>query len=164
MGEAISTSRALSCATQVMAALPLIMRTVGGEMRRRHASELSEPQFHALMIIKHHDGTSLSFVASRLSTGLSSTSKLIDGLVERGLLARESSREDRRQILLSLTPQGEEILGRFHQETITYLAGLLAPLTDGDFNIVMHAMDILTRTFLPMNQRMRGASRQGAEE
>jgi DNA-binding MarR family transcriptional regulator len=43
---------------------------------------------------------------------LSSASWLIDRLVERGFLARERSRKDRRVVELSLTSQGEQVVSR----------------------------------------------------
>jgi DNA-binding MarR family transcriptional regulator len=158
MREVTTDSGARACAGEVMAALPLIMRSIGAEMHRRHGAELSAPQFHSLRIIKEHDGASLSFVARHLASGLPSASKLIDGLVERGLLVRETAPEDRRRVLLSLTPLGHTTLETFHLEAITYLASQMDTLSAAEQDTIMHAMDILRRHFTP------NTPQQGAEK
>ncbi|HOF88137.1 MAG TPA: MarR family transcriptional regulator [Armatimonadota bacterium] len=147
MSELIADNAARSCAAEVMATLPLIMRTIGAEMHRRHAGDLSAPQFHALNVVDKHDGASLSFLARHIASGLPSASKLVDGLVERGLVARAIAPDDRRRVLLSLTPRGRELLHAFHQEGVAYLATHLASLTDDEQRAILHAMGILRRRF-----------------
>lgn len=162
MAEVIPKPAALGCAHAVMEALPLVMRTIGMEMHRRHSTELSAPQFHSLRIINEHDGASLSFVAQRLASGLPSASRLIDGLFERGLVTRETAPDDRRRVLLSLTPLGHATLDTFHQEAIAYLASLVEILSDEESTAIIDAMAMLRRAFSLNNvPRCHHASRQG---
>ena len=164
MSKLITDTAAHACAGAVMETLPLIMRTIGAEMHRRHGAELSAPQFHALRIIEKHAGASLSLLARHIASGLPSASKLVDGLVERGLVARETAPDDRRRVLLSLTPQGRTMLETFHQEAVTYLASHLESLTDGEHQAILHAMGILRRRFAPNGDaECPGTSQQGAK-
>jgi DNA-binding MarR family transcriptional regulator len=143
-----------------METLPLVMRTIGAEMHRRHATELSAPQFHALRVIKDHDGASLSFVAKHLASGLPSSSKLIDGLVERGLITRQIPPEDRRRVLLSLTSHGYATLAAFHQEATAFFARQIDGLPEEEYAIIIAAMTILRRVF---TLKATGAPTQGAK-
>lgn len=160
MGEVTSGTAALTCAGAVMDAIPLMMRVIGGEMHRRHAAELSAPQFHSLRVIRDHDGASLSFVAKHLGSGLPSASKLVDGLVERGLVAREIPPEDRRRVLLSLTAKGHDTLDTFHQEAIAFFARQIDELSEEEHATIVAAMTILRRVF---TLKAAGVSTQGAK-
>ena len=58
----------------------------------------------------------VSALASRLCLKHHSTVELINRLVERGSAIRKPSLQDRRQVLVELTPKGEELL-----ETLSHL-------------------------------------------
>jgi DNA-binding MarR family transcriptional regulator len=51
-------------------------------------------------------------LALRLCLKHHSAVELVNRLVERGIAVRRQSQEDRREVLVELTPQGEEILER----------------------------------------------------
>lgn len=141
--------RTRECATLVMETIPLVMRTIGAEMRRRHAGELPMQQFCALMFLKRHEGASLSLLAKHLGSSISSTSKLVDGLVERGYVSREIAPEDRRRIVLALTQSGEATLESVHRDGVGYLAEMLTTLSASQRATVMQAMDMLGSVFAP---------------
>lgn len=74
---------------------------------------LSPQQHQALLAIKAHTGAkamTIGELAQSLLIKSHSAVGLVGRLVERGLLTREPSVEDRRRILLSLTPEAERIL------------------------------------------------------
>jgi DNA-binding MarR family transcriptional regulator len=48
---------------------------------------------------------------------------LVARLVERGLVRRSASEADRRRVLLTLEPRGDEVLARISQNNIGKLAG-----------------------------------------
>lgn len=96
-----------------------------------------EPQQHQLMLtIKGLPESTLptvSALANRLCLRHHSTVELINRLVERGSAVRKPSLQDRRQVLVELTPQGEELLAKLtshhHQELQTFAPDLLMHLT-----------------------------------
>jgi len=73
-----------------------------------------EPQQHqVLLAIKGLPGGSRPTVrtlSERLCLRHHSTVELIDRLVEQGAVARRHSDQDRREVLIELTPHGEELL------------------------------------------------------
>jgi DNA-binding MarR family transcriptional regulator len=79
-----------------------------------------EPQQHQLMItIKGLPASTVptvSALANRLCLRHHSTVELINRLVERGAAVRKPSKVDRRQVLVELTPQGEELLEKLNAE------------------------------------------------
>jgi len=54
----------------------------------------------------------ISELAERLQIRHHSTVELIDRLVERGLIKRLRDEADQRRVVIHLTPEGEEVLGR----------------------------------------------------
>jgi DNA-binding MarR family transcriptional regulator len=73
-----------------------------------------EPQQHQLMLaikgLPEGARPTVTTLALRLCLKHHSAVELVNRLVERGVAARRQSREDRREVLVELTPFGEEIL------------------------------------------------------
>jgi DNA-binding MarR family transcriptional regulator len=137
------------CAAGVMDTVPLVMRIIRTEMRSHRTPDLSVPQFRALLYVNRHAGASLSDVAEHLGLTLPSVSKLIDKLVARGLITRESAADDRRRMVLTLTPDGQGALRAAAQATETRLADRLAALSPAELTTIIEAMTMLHRVFQP---------------
>ena len=60
-------------------------------------------------MLNRNQGASLSEVAEHVGLTLPSVSKMVDGLVTRGLLTRATDPGDRRRLTLSLTPAGAHL-------------------------------------------------------
>jgi len=120
-----------------------MMRTIGPEARKHSSSDLSMQQFRAMKTIEHHEGASLSLVSEHLGSTLSATSKLVEGLVERGYVRRKTSQDDRRRLILALSEAGTQVMESVHLHVITFLAGKLATLSPNRCAIVNLAMNIL---------------------
>ncbi len=137
------------CAREVLETVPLVMRTVRAEMRRHRTADLSVPQFRALNFLHHQAGASLSQVAEHIGLTLPSVSLLVDGLVERKLILRNTSAADRRRVTLTLTARGQSVLDAAHGATQAALAEKLAALPAKDQMIVIQAMQALHPLFEP---------------
>lgn len=96
------------CAALLMEVVPLIMRVIRAEIRG--VAEMSVPQFRAMGFLSRHPGTPLSGLAEHIGLTMPTMSKMIDGLVDRQLVTRQSSSSDRRRIELALTPEGLALL------------------------------------------------------
>ena len=139
-----------ACAITVLEIVPLVMRNIRREMRHHRGSDLSVPQFRTLAFLNGNEGASLSDVAEHIGLTLPSASKLVDGMVGRNIIIRKSSEDDRRRIMLSLSSLGKDTLHTAYQATQTYLADLLAVLSEGDRHTIMQAMRILEPVFTPV--------------
>lgn len=73
-----------------------------------------EPQHHQLMLAIRgtggKNGTRIAELAERLQIQHHSAVELISRLEEKGLIQRNRSVEDRREVYVSLTPRGEQVL------------------------------------------------------
>ncbi|HXG36316.1 MAG TPA: MarR family winged helix-turn-helix transcriptional regulator, partial [Dehalococcoidia bacterium] len=98
----------------IMETIPRITHYLRSEIRRHRGPGFSIPQFRTLFFLSRNQGASLSDVAAHIGLTLPSTSKLVDGLVERNMVVRETSLLDRRCLTLSLTPNGRRALASAH--------------------------------------------------
>jgi DNA-binding MarR family transcriptional regulator len=135
------------CTRQVLETVPLVMRTVRAEMRRHRAADLSVPQFRTLAFLDRQAGASLAQVAEHIGLTPPSMSSLIEGLVERKLVLRNTHATDRRRVTLMLTARGRSALEAAHGATQAALAEKLAALSAQDRIVVVQAMQALRPLF-----------------
>jgi len=136
-----------ACAEAVITTAPTVMNALRGEMRARRPAELSVPQFRALIYLQRHFDAMVSEVAEHLGLALSTTSKLVDGLVKREYVKRTISEEDRRRARLIVTVRGEAALESARVETRAWMAKRLSSLTPEEQEAVSVAMRSLYRVF-----------------
>ena len=95
----------------------------GSEEAARNAD--LEPQQYLLMLalrgLPAGRESSIRELAERLQLRHHSVVELVDRLEKRLLLRRERSRNDRRQVILHLTPRGEKLLTRLAKQRISEL-------------------------------------------
>ncbi len=133
------------CVAQVLATVPMVMRNIRQEMRSHRPTDLSVPQFRAMGLIYRHGGISLSHVADHMGLTLPTVSKMIDTLVKRGLVMRETSSDDRRRLMLRLTEDGSAAYEESDRRTQERLAEALKALSPAERDEVTRAMQALRR-------------------
>src|SRR3954453_17423430 len=93
------------CARHLLDTVPLVMRVIRQHMRRQR-SGLTVPQFRTLCFDDSTEGRSLSDAADFIGLSLPAMSRLVDGLVDNGLMERRPCEDDRRHVRLSVTRPG----------------------------------------------------------
>jgi DNA-binding MarR family transcriptional regulator len=117
-----------ACARAVLETLPMVMRAIRAGLREQATPGLSEAQFRTMLYLYYHRGASLSDLAEFHGLALSSMSRLVDGLVAKGVVTRAPHAVDRRRIALGLTPRGRAVLRVKMAATRARLASLLTPM------------------------------------
>jgi DNA-binding MarR family transcriptional regulator len=105
------TSRAEADAADVVRSLRRLFKGIheySKALQRR--SGVSSPQAWALTLLDADPGLSLGDLAGRMYAHPSTVSGIMDRLVSRGWVRRETDPRDRRGIRLSLTPAGRRLL------------------------------------------------------
>src|SRR5512143_2479701 len=141
-----------ACAQEVLEVVPIVMRTIRAELRRHRAADLSIPQFRTLAFIDRNTDASLSDVAEHIGLTLPSMSKIVDGLVTRKLVTRQTAPDDRRRMTLALTARGQTALQTSRAATRACLAEDLATLSDRQRETIVQAMQILRPVFTPQGE------------
>jgi len=91
---------------------------------------LGDTEFGVLEVLYHKGELPVCEVQRRILVESSSTTYVVDKLVERRLVRRRASTVDRRVVLLALTPAGRRLMKRHfppHAETMRYAVGALSP-------------------------------------
>jgi DNA-binding MarR family transcriptional regulator len=135
------------CAQEVLTTVPAVMRFIRQQMRRHRQAELTVPQFRTLVVLSRSNDTSLSALAEHLGLSLPAASRMVELLVKRGLMQRQTQSKDRRRVSLSLTRQGRETFQRALDATQIALTTRLKTLTHPDIAQIRAAMRILSRVF-----------------
>ena len=135
------------CVREVLDVVPFVMRALRAEFRKHRGNDLSIPQYRTLMFLRRSPGASLSDLAEHIGITLPSTSKLVDGLAERGLIDRQSSEVDRRRIVLTLTDSGAELAETSLRETQAAYIERFSSLSEETLTIISQAMKALRPIF-----------------
>lgn len=135
------------CARQVLETVPVVMRFIHSHIRRRRMGGLSLAQFRALAFLDRFKDPSLSAVAGHLGLSLPAMSRLMDSLVEQGLVQRRTGASDRRQVALAPTAGGLRLLETARAEIRRQLAATLEKLSAGERAALRDALRGLHRVF-----------------
>lgn len=135
------------CAGEILDTVPRIMQSLRIEMRSGRSPDLTVPQFRTMIFFGFRPGATLSAAAEHIGLTPPSMSKLVDGLVSRGLLTRRESPEDRRRVAIDLTFQGRTLLNAAREATLATFAAGLSALPKADLSGIARAMRSLRRVF-----------------
>jgi DNA-binding MarR family transcriptional regulator len=125
-----NASDSFTCAATVIEGtldVLLLMRetTARGQGRKGRATLI---QVRAMGVLNKRPGTTLSFLAGQLALTLSATSRLIEGLVAKGYVARKIPAHNRRTVSLHLTAAGRAVHAQARAEAQRELARFLERL------------------------------------
>jgi DNA-binding MarR family transcriptional regulator len=145
------------CARVVMETVPQVMRAIREEMRRQGAPLLSLPQLRTLAYLHRNPGSCLFHLAKHLGVARPTASTIVERLVRRGMVTRADNPEERRRVVLTLTPLGARYLRRARESTQSWMATALSRLSSARLRRIMQGMSLLGEPFAG------GASENGHE-
>ena len=91
------------------------------------AAGITVPQYTALTVLDHHDGLSLAQLARNSFVTPQSVADLVANLERNGLVRRDRNPQNRRELIVSLTPRGRKLLSTHAQA----VAALESEMTSG---------------------------------
>lgn len=124
-------------------------------MRNRRSLDLTVPQFRTLAYVNRNEGSSLYEVANHVGLTPPTMTRLVDGLIARGLMARKDDPDDRRRVRLTVTGRGQAILETATQGTLSYLADKLGDLDADKRAAIDTAMEALRTVFTTQHEQKR---------
>jgi DNA-binding MarR family transcriptional regulator len=140
---------------QTDAALATAMRISISRLARRLRVErlglggtetvLSDIQLAALAALARHDSMTPGELAEHEKVQPPSMTRVIAVLEERGLVKREPHATDRRQVVLTVTDEGRDVVQRVRRRREAWLAQRLQELTPDERHILRAAAPILEK-------------------
>lgn len=110
---------------------------------RRPDSPVSLTQLSALATLAKEGPMTPGALATRERVRPPSMTRVIASLVELGLVARSSHPDDRRQVLVVVSPAGEDLFEAERRAGMEWLQGRLEKLTQQDRATLLAAADLM---------------------
>jgi DNA-binding MarR family transcriptional regulator len=98
------------------------------------------PQFRVLVIMFSRGPSNLAAVAAELAVNRSNASRICDRLIKAGLLQRRESSVDRRQVTLSLTGSGQQLVERVNRRRRSAIERVLRDMPDAQRDVLATAL------------------------
>jgi DNA-binding MarR family transcriptional regulator len=141
----MTREQARESARDILEIIPLVMRTVAAELRA--AGELPAPAHFALLSMLSVRPRMLTDLASMQGVTLPTMSSSISAMVERGWVKRTAPQEDKRVVMIEVTPTGRAALERVSRAAEAHLSEVLAPLDGPARRRLAGGLSVLRRVF-----------------
>ncbi len=105
--------------------------------------EFSLPLMATLLLLDEESELSIKQIAELLGRSVSTTSRLIDQLVERGLVSRREDEQDRRMKRVAITEQGRTLIATLERRRAEIQLVVMEHLSVEEQAVVTQAMALL---------------------
>ena len=95
---------------------------------------VSFPQFFLLAYLDHKEVLTMSAIAQKMGHTTAAASGLVARLENLGFVVRSSAREDRRKVMVCITPKGTALVRRIREDMVGNLMKIMANLTAEEQN------------------------------
>jgi DNA-binding MarR family transcriptional regulator len=125
---------------------PRLMRAMG-HLRGvvDETMDLTYNQYKALLSLSDMGPCTLNALSQELEVATSSASQMIDRLVSMNLVERAAADDDRRRIVLSTSPEGEQLLDQVKEDIVRRYQGLFKHLGSAEQANLAGAIHTLVR-------------------
>ncbi|CAN5626493.1 hypothetical protein BH20VER1_BH20VER1_30550 [soil metagenome] len=93
---------------------------------------VSFPQFFLLAALDEKEVLTMSAIAQKMGHTTAAASGLVARLENLGYVVRSSAPEDRRKVMVCITPKGTELVRRIREEMVGNLLKLMAQLSPAE--------------------------------
>ncbi len=114
--------------------------------REQARTRLSAAQLQALLLVEKDEGLNLRTLADGLGVLLSSASRLCDRLIAAGMIGREVSPVDRREVSLTLSSAGRDLLAELRVDRRRRLDTVLARMAPAARTALLRGLREFSRT------------------
>lgn len=99
---------------------------------------VSFPQFFLLAALDHKEILTMSAIAQKMGHTTAAASGLVDRLENLGYAGRSSAPEDRRKVMVCITPKGSALVRRIREEMVGNLMKVMTHLTPAEQKAWLH--------------------------
>ncbi len=102
-------------------------------------------QVKSLFFIDSEGSTSSRKLASALGRTPPDATRIIDRLVEQGLVSRRGNPEDRRMLILTTTEAGKALAARLRESRMSHIHNMLEQLNEEELSTLAKGLAVLAR-------------------
>jgi DNA-binding MarR family transcriptional regulator len=107
--------------------------------------DLTYNQYKTLLTIADSGRCSLGDLGRELEVAMSSASQMVDRLVAQGLVERRQDADNRRQVIIRLTPQGQALIGELRRGILARYRKLFKRLEPAEQEELVGAIESIVR-------------------
>ncbi len=102
---------------------------------------LTMAQLRLMYLVLERGGSSVGELASALGVSAATATGLTDRLVRHRLISRGDDEADRRRVVITLTSEGQALLGQISVAAEAYMAAIFAKMSDADVLLLTEVLD-----------------------
>jgi DNA-binding MarR family transcriptional regulator len=104
-------------------------------------------QLHVLLMLKKEKHIKMTDVANSLKIALPTATSILDKLVSADLVSRKADENDRRNVILSLTEKGKDMLEKGMKARKEMMKKMLSNLSEDEKSTILNAMTKLINNY-----------------
>jgi DNA-binding MarR family transcriptional regulator len=116
------------------------------------SSDLTVAQLRVLLVLHSAGPSRMSAIASVIDIALPTATGIVDKLVNKGLVIRETDTQDRRQVICRLSPAGQDSINRLWTSSQFEMGKLLEGLTEEELEKAAEVAQMLFNNLANRNQ------------
>jgi len=116
------------------------------------SSDLTVAQLRVLLVLYSAGPSRMSAIASVIDIALPTATGIVDKLVNKGLVIRETDTQDRRQVICRLSPAGQDTINRLWTSSQFQMEKLLEGLTEEELEKAAEVAEMLFNNLANRNQ------------
>jgi DNA-binding MarR family transcriptional regulator len=124
------------------------------------SSDITVAQLRVLLVLQAQVTSRMSSIASELGIALPTATGIIDNLVKKGLVVRDTDDKDRRLVICKLSPEGQSFINKLWLSGQSQIENLFDGLTSKELRKVADVAQIL---FDNASQKFSKISWEGAK-
>lgn len=106
--------------------------------------DLTAPQLKVVLLLHLNGSSKMSSLAASLGVTMATATGIVDRLVEREVVTRENSKEDRRVVICQLSARGQELTDRLYTTSRDRARQLLEALEPRQLKLIDNALEGLS--------------------
>ncbi|MDP3848986.1 MAG: MarR family transcriptional regulator [Luteolibacter sp.] len=99
---------------------------------------LSYPQFFLLTYLSSEEYLTMTDIANKMGHSTAAATGLVDRIEKLGYVERAHASDDRRKIMVRITPKGVDMVAHMRKEIATDLAGILSAMDEESAETMEH--------------------------
>lgn len=130
-----------SIVQRIQVALHLLIRNINTDFQKLTDVQITGAQLFMLYFIDQEGRCKLNLLAEKMEVKPSAITVMIDRLVRAGYVHRTHDEEDRRAVLVEITPRGKEVLEKAGQEKNNILRTYLSKLEEKEVLLLAELLE-----------------------
>ncbi len=108
---------------------------------------ISRNDIQTLMVIGNNQDMTMSNIAEDMAVALSTSTNAIDRLIKKNYVKRSVSEEDRRQVIINLSPDGKKFYDELVKLALEYTKNMMSCFNEQEINM-------LKKIFIKLDQNL----------